>query len=77
MRSADRSDAAWLAAPALQGLDETMQVASRGGTYMRQKLLALLLALALAMGGLTACGGGGEGGAPGGGEAEGGEEEDD
>ena len=41
---------------------------------MRQKLLALLLALALAMGGLTACGGEGETGVPSSGETEGGGE---
>ena len=46
---------------------------------MRQKLVALLLALALAVGGVTACGGAGENGAPAGGETEGedGGEEDD
>ena len=50
---------------------------------MRHKLLAVLLALALAMGGLTACGGdgGGENGAPASGETdgggEGGEDEED
>ena len=41
---------------------------------MRHKLLAMLLALALAMGGLTACGGeGGENGNTPSGETEGGE----
>ncbi len=42
---------------------------------MRHKLLALLLALALATGGLTACGGEGENGVQPNGEVEGGGEE--
>ena len=47
-----------------------------GRRDMRQKLLALLLALALAFGGLTACGSGGEGenGDTPSGESEGGDE---
>lgn len=44
---------------------------------MRRKLLALLLALTLAMGGLTACGGESEDGVTPNGETQGGEEEDD